>query len=208
MGLLDLIRNAVKAVMRKIAGVLNSVTDGKLSPNAVTIAGFLAHIPIAYLIARQHTVLAAVLLVFFGLFDTLDGELARLQKRASPIGMLLDSVTDRMKEILIYVGITALLVETGQYYTTILAVGALGASMCTTYINAWGDVVMTAHKSAGHAINKTIRGGFLPFEIRMTLLVAALLSSQLKVILTVILVLATFTAFERLLRVIRKLKDV
>lgn len=208
MQLLDMIRNGVKAVMRQVAGVLNRLTGGKLSPNLVTMVGFLAHVPIAYLIARQYTVLAAGLLVFFGLFDTLDGELARLQNRPSAIGMLLDSVTDRMKEILLYCGITAFLVKTGQYNITIIATAALGASICTTYINAWGDVVMMAHRPAGHSVNKTIRGGILPFEVRMSLIVFALVFNQLKIVLSIILVLAIFTAFERLLRVTRKLKDV
>src|SRR5205085_12126990 len=91
---LDAVRDMVRAVMRTVARGLNRLTGGKLSPNAVTIVGLLAHLPIAYFIATGRLTLAAVLLVIFGLFDTLDGELARLQKRASNIGMFLDSATD------------------------------------------------------------------------------------------------------------------
>ena len=54
---------------------------------------------------------AALLLAVFGLFDTLDGELARLQGTESPQGAFLDSVTDRMKEILVYVGLAVWLSE-------------------------------------------------------------------------------------------------
>ncbi len=89
-----------------------------------------------------------------------------------------------------------------------MAVGALGASLCTSYINAWGDVVMSASKLGGHAINKSLRGGFLPYEIRMFLLVIALLFNQLGIVLYIILILATLTAFERLARIIRRLKHV
>jgi len=205
---LDAIRAVVRRAMRTVAIGLNRISGGKVSPNSVTIVGFLAHIPIAWLIYKQHLVLAAGLLVIFGLMDTLDGQLARLQKSASAVGMLLDSTTDRMKEVLLYSGITAFVVTTGHPSLAVVAVGALGASMCTSYINAWGDVVMTASHLGGHTVNKSLRGGFLPFEVRMFLLVVALLFNQVGVILYIILVLATLTAFERLMRVTRKLKDV
>jgi CDP-diacylglycerol---glycerol-3-phosphate 3-phosphatidyltransferase len=206
--LLDAVRSAVRRVMRVVAIGLNHISGGKLSPNTVTIVGFLAHIPIAWLIYQQQLVVGAILLVVFGLMDTLDGQLAKVQNSASSVGMLLDSTTDRMKEVLLYCGVAAFLVSTGQAWLTVVAIGALGASMSTSYINAWGDVVMSANHLKNHKVNKSLRGGFLPFEVRMFLLVIALLFNQFGLILYVILVLASLTAFERLMRVARRLKDV
>lgn len=206
--ILDAARSAVRRVMRVVAIGLNHITGGKLLPNTVTIVGFLAHMPIAWLIYKQHLVLAAVLLIIFGLMDTLDGQLAKVQGSTSAVGMLLDSTTDRMKEVFLYCGIAAFLVETGQPSLTVVAIGALGASMSTSYINAWGDVVMTAHKRVGHTVNKSLRGGLLPFEVRMFLIVVALLFNQIEVVLYIILTLASLTAFERLIRVTRRLNNV
>src|SRR5437868_1204141 len=111
MKLLDAIREFVRQIMHQVAAALNRLTGGKLSPNAVTMAGLLAHVLIAILIAKGHFGWAVILLIIFGLFDTLDGELARLQHRDSAAGMLLDAVTDRMKEILLYAGIAFYFVE-------------------------------------------------------------------------------------------------
>src|SRR5476651_1257012 len=106
----DTIRNLVRAQARIVAIFLDHATKGKLTPNMVTIAGLIAHIPIAWLIATgAHNLLAALLLVIFGLFDALDGELARTQKRASTSGMVLDASTDRMKETLLYIGVAYVL---------------------------------------------------------------------------------------------------
>lgn len=207
MNLIDTCRSGVKNVMRGVARMLNKASAGKISPIAITLLGFSAHIPIAWLIYKQYLILAAILLIIFGLMDTLDGELARLQKSTSAVGMLLDSTTDRMKEVILYCGIGAYVVQTGQPYLAVVAIGALGASMSTSYINAWGDVVMNAYHVSGHVVNKSLRGGFLPFEVRMFLLVVALFFNQLGIVLCIILVLATYTAIERLLRVTHRLKS-
>src|SRR5688572_7719398 len=90
--------------LRHVARWIDRVSGGRVSPSAVTIFGVLMHLPIAIMIARGRFLVAAILLFIFGLFDTLDGELARLQKKASPRGMLLDATTDRMKEVMLYSG--------------------------------------------------------------------------------------------------------
>src|SRR5215469_12046216 len=101
---IDKATNVVRAVMQdSIAPFVNRVTAGRLTPNAVTLTSFGMHIPIALLIATRHNLWAALLLVVFGLLDALDGALARTQGTTSAQGVLLDSVTDRMKEVLIYI---------------------------------------------------------------------------------------------------------
>src|SRR5262249_12467273 len=156
------------------------VSGGRLTPNAVTIFGLTMHLPITWLIATGHYIWAAGLLVIFGLFDTLDGELARLQKRESPRGALLDSVTDRMKEILLYTGAAySIVATTGRPYLAVWAVAACGCSLLTSYINAAGDIAMARSGVQHHVTNKSFRGGLLPFEIRMLILVIGLLSGWL-----------------------------
>lgn len=207
-GMLDSVRGEVRAVMRVIARFLNWASGGKLSPDVVTIVGLLAHLPIAYLIARGELELAAVLLVIFGLFDTLDGELARLQKRTSKVGMFLDSVTDRMKEVFLYSGIIFFFVDSGSAYYAVWAGLALGGSVVTTFVNAWGDVVMIASNAPNHKVNKTFRGGFLPFEIRMFLMIVALLFNRLEIFVVAIGILAWVTVLQRIFNVVGKLKKV
>ena len=203
--LLDTIRDNGRQIMFVVARGLNKITLGKLHPNVVTIIGLLAHIPIAYFIASEQLVLAAGLLVFFGLFDALDGALAKLQKRASSAGMVLDATTDRMKEVLLYIGAAYYFVNTGSPKFAVWAVAACGGSLLVSYVKAKGE---TAVKDAGlspNEVNKLFSDGLLRFEVRMFVLIIGLLSGYLEVAVVIIAILAWLTTFQRLIRITKKL---
>ncbi len=191
--------------MEKVARVVNRYSGGRLSPNAVTIIGFAAHMPIALLIAYHDNVLAAILLVIFGLFDTLDGDLARLQKRTSQRGALLDASTDRMKEVLLYSGAAYALVHSSHPDMAVWAVAACGASLCVSYVKAKGEAAVANTGMSQHDLNHIFHDGLLRFEVRMALLVLGLLIDQLGSIVAIIAVLATYTAFQRLILISKKL---
>jgi phosphatidylglycerophosphate synthase len=207
MSLIEAIRVRVRAMMRLLARGLNTATGGKLHPDVVTIVGFLAHIPIAVLIATgNHNILAGVLLLVFGLFDTLDGEIARLQNRASPRGMLLDASTDRMKEVLLYIGTAYVLAGGAHPKQAVWAVAACGASLCVSYVKAKGEAAVAAGKPIPHAVlNKLFKDGLLTFELRMFVLLVGLFADQLVVAVAAIAVLACWTAFQRLIRISKAL---
>lgn len=203
--LLDACRNLVRAMMRRIAKILNSLTGGRLTPNTVTLFGLFMHVPIALLIATGYFGYAALLLVIFGLFDALDGELARLQKRASAAGMLLDASTDRMKEVLLYSGAAYALACMGHAHAAAWAVGACGASLCVSYIKAKGETAVKDSHLTPNEINRLFQDGLARFEIRMFLLVIGLLLHELLIVLIIITLLSTYTAFMRLIKISRKL---
>jgi phosphatidylglycerophosphate synthase len=204
--LLQKIREPIRSFIGKIAVVLNKLSGGRVTAEMVTLFGFAMHVPIAILIATQYNVWAAVLLVIFGLFDTLDGAMARVQNTLGPRGMLLDSTTDRMKEILLYIGAAyAIIAGTGRPYLAVWAVAACGCSLLTSYINAWGDAVMARYHVDKHTTNKSFRGGLFPFEVRMFVLVVGLLSDRVALAVIVIAIGAAYTALSRLLRVFGKL---
>ena len=203
--LLDVIKSGVRSVMHQVARGLNAITGGHLSPNTVTIVGFLAHIPIAWLIVTYHPIKAAVLLLVFGLFDTLDGELARLQNRASAKGMLLDSITDRAKEIIIYTSFAYVISNSEWPIMSFWAASACGAALLVSYVNAWGEAVTARLHITKHQLNKAFRTGLMPFEVRMAVVLVGLLSGRIILAVIVITVGASLTAIYRLLNVFKQL---
>lgn len=205
---LDAIRSVVRAYIRRIARILDKLTGGRVHPNAVTIVALLAHLPIAWLIADRRFILASILLVFFGLFDALDGALARLQRRESRLGMLLDSITDRMKEVIVYIGIAMALVSGGQAEAAVWAVAACGASVLVSYVNAWGETVVTGSDMSHNKLNRSFRSGLMSFDVRMVFLIVGLASGQLVGAIIAVAVLGWLTAIERLTRVARALQSV
>jgi CDP-diacylglycerol--glycerol-3-phosphate 3-phosphatidyltransferase len=214
---MESIKQVVRSIMRVIAQALHSVSGGRISANLVTWTGLLAHLPIVWLLANGYHGYAAAGIIFFGLFDTLDGELARLQKTQSNYGMFLDSVTDRAKEILIYVGIGFYLsydsvlvsrVFDSLYFSQIMpwVVLALGLSLLTTYLNAWGEVALTRAKKSTSTANQVLRGGFAPYEIRIALLALGLLTGEIMLVCVIISVLAGTTVADRFWRVAKRIK--
>ncbi len=203
--LLDSIRDAVRAVMLVIARGLNKISGGRITPNSITIIGLLSHIYIAWLIAQQSFIWAAGLLVVFGLFDALDGQLARLQHKASSAGMVLDATTDRMKEVLLYTGAAYALIQMGQSSAAVWAVSACGASLVVSYVKAKGETAVKDSTLTANEINRLFQDGFLRFELRMTILIIGLLFGYLGPSIVLIAILSWYTAFQRLYMIMKKL---
>ncbi len=204
---LDAIQKWVRSVMGAVAFGLDKVTFGKLHPNVVTMVGLVMHLPIAYLIATDRLIAAAILLVIFGLFDTLDGALARLQKRTSTTGMFLDSVTDRIKEVMLYVGAGYLFISQDMPYFAVWAILACGVAVTVSYINAWGEVAISksSHMDISHQNNKSFRTGLMTYDVRIFVLVVGLLSDHLPLAVIVVAVLSIVTMMQRIINVVQKL---
>lgn len=199
MWLVNAIRQPIWLAVYHFAVVLNKLTHGRISPNAVTITGVIMHIPIAVLIGLHFWFTAAIFLVIFGLFDNLDGHLARLQNRVSNHGGFLDSTTDRFKEVLIYTGAAFALAAGPHPYMAAWAAAALGASLCVSYVRAKGETIFAVEKRKSYnELNKEFRDGMVSFEVRMFILLWGLVFGVLGPIILVIAILATVTALDRL----------
>ncbi len=208
---IDTLEKIVRRAVRSIAVVINHVSRGHIRPNDITVASLVMHLPIAYLIATNHLVWAGILLIIFGLFDTLDGELARLQKRVSDVGGLLDTVTDRVKELLLYCGLLYLFAVTDQPIALLLVtLVACGASLITPFVKAKGEAIIATygHELSYDRLNRMFKGGILPYAVRIALVAAGLLAGfpALSWVVVAIAVLATFTMLERLVSIIRSIR--
>lgn len=206
--LIDKLTEIVRSFMIQVARALNAATAGKITPNFITWAGFLAHVPIALLIAQEDYDLAVLLLIIFGLFDALDGALAKIQHKASSAGMVLDATTDRMKEVMLYAGAGYALSVSDKPETAFWAVLACGASLCVSYVKAKGETAVKNRSLSPNQINRLFSDGIFRFQVRMLLLIAGLLSDQLVLALAVIAIGSTLTAFGRLFAIQKKLRDV
>jgi CDP-diacylglycerol--glycerol-3-phosphate 3-phosphatidyltransferase len=95
-------RDRLRGVARPVALALGRLG---LTPNALTIIGFVGTAVAAGAAAAQWWLVAGVLVIVFGIFDMFDGALARATGKASPFGAFLDSTLDRTGENLVYAGI-------------------------------------------------------------------------------------------------------
>jgi phosphatidylglycerophosphate synthase len=112
-----------------------------LSPNALTILGFLGTCAAAIAAASQAWALAGVLVLAFGIFDLFDGALARATGKASKFGAFLDSTLDRTGENLVYAGIAVGSAAAGFLPGTALAGLALAFASVVTYARARAEAL-------------------------------------------------------------------
>lgn len=176
------IRMAVKKAMEAVADGLYRVTKGKLSANTVTWVSVLAHIPIVWLIIVGQFWLAAILLVIFGLFDAVDGALARRSGTAGTSGMVLDAFTDRIKETLMHAGAAGFLALSDKPILAIIPLVALGFSLSTNFLKAKAEVAYSVQhdgKVDHHTLNKMFSDGALSFEVRTFVFVVGILLAYL-----------------------------
>lgn len=200
MGFLDQPRKLIRKQISKVARALDKLTGGRITPDQITWVGVTAHLPIAVLIGYGKLELAGLLLIFFGLFDVLDGELARYKKVASPRGMVLDASTDRVKEVMIYSGIAYYLTETAYASWAFLPLIACGTSLTVSYIKAKGEVayVINNKSTDHHKINRMFSEFLVPFEARIGIIILGLLTGEVLIATFVVAVLGTISIFERI----------
>lgn len=83
------------------------VAKTRVPPNVLTILGFLFNVGIAWMISRGPDLfpIAGLLIIVAGIFDLLDGAVARHTNRATRFGALLDSTLDRLSEAVLLFGL-------------------------------------------------------------------------------------------------------
>ena len=123
----------------------------KVTPNVVTVVGLLGNVVAAWLFVLAAQCYAddaerAYILVLgggcwilgAGLFDMMDGRLARLGGLSSRFGALLDSSLDRYSELLTLSGIAVLLLRAGDdwLWAGVVTFAAIVGSMMVSYVRA------------------------------------------------------------------------
>jgi len=133
---------ATRARLRKVA-VPVALVLGRLglTPNALSIVGFLGTCVAAVAAGQQAWVLAGVLVIAFGIFDLFDGALARATGTASAFGAFLDSTLDRTGENLVLAGVAVGCAVGGFPEGVGLAALAMATSSIVTYTRARAEAV-------------------------------------------------------------------
>jgi phosphatidylglycerophosphate synthase len=117
-----------------------------LTPNMVTTIGLLLNIGVAIIFISgaeegrrgdlSYVGWAGALILFAGLFDMLDGQVARLGNMSSPFGALYDSVLDRYSELILFLGICYYLVAKHYFLSSLFAFIGMIGSMMVSYTRA------------------------------------------------------------------------
>jgi CDP-diacylglycerol--glycerol-3-phosphate 3-phosphatidyltransferase len=171
-----------------------------LSPNVITMLGFLIVLAAAAAIALGYLLVGAAILVGGSALDAVDGALARARGGGTAFGSFLDSTLDRAGEAGVYLGIAAYYLANSPNPTwpVLAAILALAGSFMVSYSRARAE-----------GIGLTAAIGLAPRTERVVLIVAGLglaglgLSPALSGVLWVIAALTVATTAQRIWHVWR-----
>ncbi len=171
-----------------------------LTPNAVTWLGFVITLGATALIVTRHLVAAGIVVIVAGVFDMLDGALARLTGRVTKFGAVLDSTLDRLSEAALLLGLLAVFGADGRVGMSLLVGFALLGSLLVSYLRARMEGLGLEGKA-----------GLFTRPERVIVLALGLLLSQfdyaLLVALAVVTVFSYFTAGQRLYSAWQQTRD-
>ncbi len=108
----------------------------RVRPDTLTFLGWGLALGSAFLFGTGYVRSAGVVMLVAGLFDALDGAVARETGRMSSFGAFLDSTLDRLSESAVFVGIVFFYASASRPYEALLAGAAMTFSLLTSYTRA------------------------------------------------------------------------
>ena len=172
-----------------------------LTPNSLTLSGLVISGLGAFLASVGQLWGAGLVLAFSGIFDLLDGALARATGRVTRFGALLDSVVDRASEAIVLFGLLVYYLSRSETAGTLLIYLALVSSIMVSYLRA---------RSEGLGVDCKV--GVMTRTERVAVLTAGLVAGHwvpnlLLAALATIAALSMVTSVHRLLHTRSALRD-
>ena len=203
-----------KLIYTLINPIIKGMIKMGITPNMVTTIGFVGNVVAAFLFihASQLTPLSmgfswigwgGAILLFSGLFDMMDGRLARLGNMSTTFGAFWDSTLDRYSELFSLFGITLYLMTASGIWAGVITFLALVGSIMVSYVRA---------RAEGLGIECKVGLMQRPERVVVTALAAIItgITSNLWWLIggmALIAVLANVTAFWRVAHCYKQLKD-
>lgn len=180
---------------RPMLPVARAISGLGITPNALTVAGLLIALLAGAALALGNSLAALIALLFSGLCDLLDGDVARLRPdRDRRFGAFLDSTADRISEIAIFAGLLLYQVHLGapSRLWTLAWVLALTGSLLVSYTRARAE-----------GLGVACRIGLADRSVRLVLVLAMLIAglSRSGPFLALLAALSWITVLQRTVHV-------
>jgi CDP-diacylglycerol--glycerol-3-phosphate 3-phosphatidyltransferase len=168
----------------------------RIHPNVLTFIGLLINIWAAWLFARAGSApdprvdfrWAGLVVIGAGLFDMVDGRVARATSQVTRFGGFFDSVLDRYSDLALFMGLLVYYASINRFFYIVLTAIVMTGSVMVSYTRA----------RAENSIPKC-KVGFLERPERVVLIIIGALTDRMAPVLWVIAVLSNLTVIHRML---------
>ena len=112
------------------------LVEKRFRPDFLTLVGFVLNLVAAILFGIDQIRWAGLAVLLAGIFDIMDGQVARVGRQATSFGALLDSTVDRYSEIFVWFGIAVSFIKSDSLWTSSAVFFALAGSLMVSYVRA------------------------------------------------------------------------
>src|SRR5579863_6369111 len=175
--------------------IVRGLALSKIHHNVLTFLGLVINIGAAYLLAVGYFRWAGVVIIGAGLFDMVDGRVARETNRVTRFGGFFDSVLDRYSDLALLMGLLVWYGSINRPFYVVLTALCMAASVMISYTRA----------RAENSIPKC-KVGFMERPERVVLLIIGALFDRMAPVLWVIAVLGNLTVVHRMVYTFQQAK--
>src|ERR1700735_1418751 len=129
--------------------IVNGLALSRISPNTLTFIGLLINVVAAFLFgyARAENYVrmflyAGLVIIGAGLFDMVDGRVARQTNQVSVFGAFFDSVLDRYSDVALFFGLLVYSARGDRFFDVVLAAFCMTASVMVSYTRARAEALI------------------------------------------------------------------
>ena len=133
--------------------------ESRLTPNAISITGFVLNLAAAVLVTQQLFVLAGVAFIVGSVMDTLDGRYSRMSGKGTLFGAFLDSTLDRIEEGAVLTAVAWYFADHGH---------SLAAAACV--VTVLGSLMVSYTRARAEALGVECKVGIATRPVRVVLL--------------------------------------
>ena len=178
------IGNAAQFLLKHIVRALSL---SHIHPNMLTAIGLAINVVAAVLFANGYFWGAGWVVVCAGLFDMVDGRVARVTNTVTPFGAFFDSVIDRYSDMAIYMGLLVYYARAERFFYVVLVALVMAGSVMISYTRARAESLIP-----------TCKVGFLERPERIVLIIIGALWNRMAPVLWIIAVLSNITVIHRI----------
>jgi CDP-diacylglycerol--glycerol-3-phosphate 3-phosphatidyltransferase len=168
--------------------IVGALALSRIHPNVLTFLGLVINTWAAVLFAAGSFRWAGAVVILAGLFDMVDGRVARETNRVTRFGGFFDSVLDRYSDLALFMGLLVYYASINRFFYIVLTAIVMTGSVMVSYTRARAEVTIPKCKV-----------GFLERPERVVLIILGALFDRMAPVLWVIAVLSNVTVVHRMI---------
>src|SRR5450432_3047791 len=116
--------------------IVRALALSKIHPNVLTALGLVINIVAAFLLGRGEFRWAGLVIIGAGLFDMVDGRVARATNQVSRFGGFFDSVIDRYSDVALFFGLLVYYARANRFFYIVMVAFVMVSSVMVSYARA------------------------------------------------------------------------